>query len=392
MSTRVVLMMLSALLTSLMLLLAPTARADEQQAQLLNAGTIEPNGAFPYSLETVVSLDKPWGIAFLNDGRALVTEKTGKLVLLDHDGQPRDVAGVPEVVVKKHNGLLAIALAPDFAKSHHLYLSYMAPAKEGTSRLTLTRFTLDLERALTLSNAKVIWQQSFSSDAIQPGGGITFSPDHRHLFFAVGDRARAEAAQDPDQPAGKLLRLHLDGSTPHSNPYAQEEGVRAQTWSLGHRNFYGMAFSPTGSLWQVEMGPQGGDELNLIKAGANYGWGAVSEGNADDGTPLPTHRTRPDIEAPRLYWTPAMSPSSLLFYSGDRYPEWKGSALITGLSGKNLWRVDLTKDNRIRSVEQWNLGMRLRAIAQAPDGALWILEDANPGKVMRITPKRAALQ
>jgi glucose/arabinose dehydrogenase len=220
----------------------------------------------------------------------------------------------------------------------------------------------------------------------QSGGIIAFDPDGTHLFLTSGDRMRPATAQDPDQALGKILRLNLDGTTPTDNPHSVEGGVRAQTWTTGHRNPYGLAFDAEGRLWEHEMGPRGGDELNLIEPGRNYGWPLVSNGDNYSGTKIPRHSTRPEFAAPAVYWTPVIAPAGLAFYEGAMFPQWKGSALIGGLVARALVRVTFGANGQADEADRWDMGARIRDVAVAPDGAVWVIEDSNPGRLLRLTP------
>ncbi|MGJ8516139.1 PQQ-dependent sugar dehydrogenase [Carnimonas bestiolae] len=356
-------------------------------AESINAGHLDASDSLPFDIKPLADFDTPWALAFLSNGSALITEKPGHIWLVDQQGHKQAVSGVPDVATGGQNGLLDIALAPDFKASKRVYFSYNAPA-DGGSKVTLMTATLaDQGESLALTDKKVVWQQSVAATGGQPGGIIAFSPDHRYLFFTVGDRMAPASAQDPEHPSGKIFRLTLAGETPDSNPHAEQGGVRAQTWSIGHRTPYGLAFSSNGTLWETEMGPMGGDELNLIKADGNYGWGDVSNGDNYDGSPIPDHATRPDYDAPAVYWTPVISPGGIAVYNGSEFPGWKESLLISSLSGQGLVRVGIKHDNRIGKIERWNLNKRIREVAVAPDGSIWLLEDANPGQLLRLTPK-----
>jgi glucose/arabinose dehydrogenase len=253
----------------------------------------------------------------------------------------------------------------------------------------------------------------------QFGAQIAFSPDGQYLFLTVGDRQRMTPAQDPDQALGKILRLTLDGKPAPGNPMAGKTGAKtvqlinpprdteaaktaavvstytfpgpnlapAETWSTGHRTPYGLDFAPDGRLWEVEHGPRGGDELNLIEPGKNYGWPLVSYALNYDGVPIPSPDTRPDLTKPVIYWTPVIAPGSLTFYDGAMFPQWRGSALITGLASQTLNRVTFDGKGGAKPAERWSVGHRLRDAEVAPDGARWVVEDANPGGLFRVTPK-----
>jgi glucose/arabinose dehydrogenase len=215
-------------------------------------------------------------------------------------------------------------------------------------------------------------------------GRIAFSPDGR-LFFTAGERQKFDPAQDPKATLGKVLRLDLDGKPAKGNPLAAK-GFDPAVWSYGHRNLLGLAFDGQGRLWEVEMGPRGGDELNLILPGRNYGWPLVSNGDHYDGKVIPDHPTRPDLEAPKASWNPSISPSSLLFYSGAAFPAWRGNAFISALGGQALVRVAIEGDTA-KEAARYEMGARIRAVDQGPDGALYVLEDGPRGRLLRLTPK-----
>jgi glucose/arabinose dehydrogenase len=351
----------------------------------VNAASVKPNPDLPFQQTRVATFDSPWALAFLPDGRLLVTEKPGKLYLVTQAGAKRRVEGVPDVAYGGQNGLLDIALSPDFAGDRRVFLTYNEPGPGGSS-LALARARLDESgNDARLADLKVIWRQMPKGSGGQPGGIVAFSPDGRYLFLTSGDRMRPQTAQDPDQALGKVLRLNLDGSTPADNPHAAEGGVRAQTWTTGHRNPYGLAFAPDGRLWLHEMGPKGGDELNLIRPGLNYGWPLVSNGDNYNGTPIPRHRTRPEFEAPVIYWTPVIAPAGFAFYNGTMFPQWKGSAFIGGLQALGLVRIAFDGKGGARETDLWQLNRRIRDVAVAPDGALWLVEDG--GGLLRLTPR-----
>jgi glucose/arabinose dehydrogenase len=316
----------------------------------------------------------------------LVTEKPGHLKLRATDGSVRDITGVPAVAFKGQGGLLDVAVAPDFASSRTIYLSYSEP-RPGGSSLALARAKLD--PAGKLDGLAVIWRAGSDGIGGQFGANILFAPDGKSLFLSSGERQRFAPAQDPDQALGKILHLTLDGKPSPGNPMADAGGVKAATWSTGHRNPYGMVFTPDGRLWEEEMGPRGGDELNLVLPGRNYGWPIVSNGDNYSGVPIPDHPSRPDLEAPKLWWNPSISPGGMIYYSGAMFPAWRGSLLIAALSGEAIIRVTLDGD-KATPAAQWTVGMRVRDLAQAPDGAVWLLEDGEGGtggRLFRLTPK-----
>ncbi|MFC4623687.1 PQQ-dependent sugar dehydrogenase [Daeguia caeni] len=353
----------------------------------INAGGRPAMTSLPFHVEEIASFDRPWAIAFLPDGRLILTEKAGKIFLVTQEGVKKEVMGVPKVAFGGQNGLLDIAPAPDFQSSHGIYLTYNEPAQTG-SRLVLARGELKEDKATArLQDLATLWRQDVSARGGQPGGIMAFAPDGRHLFLTVGDRMLPEKAQDRDAPMGKILRMKLDGTVPQDNPFAHEKGVRALTYSLGHRNPYGLAFSADGRLWEHEMGPRGGDEFNLIRPGLNYGWPVVSNGDQYGGAKIPRHATRPEFEPPPLYWNPVIAPAGLVFYEAELFSNWKGSALIGGLASMALVRVAIDAHGRADEVERFDMGNRIRDVAVGPDGAVWLIEDDSPGRLVKLTPR-----
>jgi glucose/arabinose dehydrogenase len=352
-----------------------------------NAGLNQPNPSQPFVTASVATFKYPWAIAFLPDGRLLVTEKPGKLFIVTQNGLKTEVAGIPKVYYRGQNGLLDIAVPPTFFRDHSIYFTFVEPARSGGT-LVLARARLqESDSAASLADLAILWRQNQASSGGQPGGIIAFSPDRRHLFLTVGDRQEPQTAQDPDLARGKVLRLNLDGSTPKDNPMADQGGVKAQTWTTGHRNPYGLAFAPDGRLWLDEMGPRGGDELNLIQPGRNYGWPIVSNGDNYNGTPIPRHSTRPEFQAPVVYWTPVIAPAGLAFYEGRMFPAWRGSALIGGLVEQGLVRIAFDGNGGAKEADRWVLGRRIRDVAVASDGAVWLIEDEARGQLLRLTPR-----
>ncbi|MBP2274973.1 MULTISPECIES: PQQ-dependent sugar dehydrogenase [Sphingomonas] len=334
----------------------------------------------PFATQKIGQFVEPFAIAILPDGSALITEKAGKLKWRRADGTVADISGVPKVLNEGQGGLLDIALAPDFATSKLVYISYSEPRTVGSS-LALARAQLS---GAALSNVQVLWRAGSDGVGGQFGANILFAPDGQSLYLSSGERQRFTPAQDPEQRLGKILRLTLDGKPWPGNPEYKAGGARAETWSTGHRNPYGMVFTADGHLWEEEMGPQGGDELNLILPGRNYGWPIVSNGDNYSGKMIPDHPSRPDLEAPKLWWNPSISPGGMIVYSGALFPQYRGNLLIGALSGEALIRVSVSGDTA-KAEEQWAMGARIRDVAQAPDGAIWVLED--DGALVRLTPK-----
>ncbi len=336
----------------------------------------------PFAMATMGQFNSPFAMAFLPDGALLVTEKAGSLKMRNPDGRVVDIGGVPDVARGGQGGLLDVAVAPDFARSHVIYLSYSEPGPGG-SQLALARGMIDAD-AQQLRGVDVIWRSGSSGQGGQFGAIITFAPDGRSLFLSSGERQRFTPAQDPAQALGKILHLTLDGKAWPGNPDYNAGGVRAQTWTSGHRNPYGLVFAPDGRLWEHEMGPKGGDELNLIEPGKNYGWPVVSNGDNYDGSPIPDHPSASRYQPPVLWWNPSISPSGMIIYSGSMFPQYRGSALIGALSGQALLRVTLDGSDATPA-DQWDMGARIRDVVQASDGAIWVLEDS--GRLLRLTPR-----
>lgn len=344
----------------------------------------------PFDAAAVATFDEPWAMAFLPDGRVLVTEKKGALKLLASGGKVGTVSGVPKVAYGCQGGFGDIALHPKFADNHLVYISY-AEAGEGDTRgaaVARAKLTLDAQGGGALSDLDVIWRQVPKvSGQGHYGHRLLFGPDGK-LWITSSERQKFDPAQDMQSNLGKLVRLNDDGSVPADNPFVQQGGVAAQVWSLGHRNLLGLAFDARGQLWEVEMGPKGGDELNLIQRGANYGYPIVSNGNHYDGRDIPDHATRSEFVAPKVSWTPVISPSSLVIYSGTQFPDWQGDALISGLSSQALVRAELDGDSA-REVARYDMGARVRQVKQAPDGTLWLLEDGSKGRLLKLAPAEA---
>jgi glucose/arabinose dehydrogenase len=340
-----------------------------------------------FAITEVASFAEPWAMAFLPDGRLLVTEKRGKLKLVQPGGQIGDIKGVPAVDYGGQGGFGDIALHPRFAENKLVYLSY-AEAGEGDHRgaaVARAKLLFDDDAGTgRLSDLEVIWRQEPKVDGNgHYGHRLLFGSDGK-LWISSGERQHFTPAQDLAQNLGKIIRLNDDGSVPADNPWADRGGVAAQAWSLGHRNPLGLAWDGQGQLWEIEMGPQGGDELNLIQRGRNYGWPVVSNGDNYDGTPIPRHPTAPQYEAPRLSWNPVIAPAGLIIYSGATFPDWRGNALIPGLRSQALVRVAIDAQGKAKEVARYAMGKRIRAVAQGPAGDVWLLEDGDGGRLLRL--------
>ena len=338
-----------------------------------------------FAITEVASFDEPWAMAFLPDGRLLVTEKRGALKLVQPGGSIGDVSGLPEVVYAGQGGFGDVALHPGYAGNGLVYLSYVEAGDGGSgAAVARAKFTPDDQGGGALSHLQVVWRQ----DPKTGGSGhfghrLLFGKDGK-LWISSGDRQEFTPAQDMAGNLGKILRLNDDGSVPADNPYADRGGVTAQVWSLGHRNPLGIAWDAQGQLWEVEMGPRHGDELNLIVRGGNYGWPLVSNGDHYDGRDIPDHDTTTQYERPKLSWVPTIAPGGLVIYQGEVFPDWKGNALIAGLASQALLRVAIDAQGNASEVARYSMGKRLRAVAQGPAGDVWLLEDGKRGRLLRL--------
>ena len=346
--------------------------------------------AGPFTATSITTFEEPWAMTFLPDGRLLVTEKPGRLLVVTQDGQKSEpVSGLPDVDYGGQGGLGDIVLHPDFVDNGVIYLSYAEAGDDDTRGAAVARGRLQLDASGgSLHDLTVIWRQYPKVEGRgHYGHRIAFSADG-YLFISSGDRQKFDPAQDMQGNLGKIVRLHDDGTVPEDNPFFDQGGVTAEIWTLGHRNPLGLAFDADGRLWNQEMGPRHGDELNLVKPTLNYGYPLVSNGDHYSGKEIPDHDTRPDLEAPKAYWVPAISPAGLIFYDGDLFADWQGNAFLGGLSSESLVRVEFDGDNA-REAERFEMGARIREVEQGPDGAIWILEDdrkSSKGRLLKLLP------
>jgi len=356
-------------------------------------------------IERLATLEFPWGMALLPDGRLLITEKPGRLRIWQNGRLSEPVQGVPSVVSRspgEQGGLLDVEADPNFATNRLVYLSYVEADPQGlkVAETGELRFTgIDLTDSIVrggavargrlegnaLRDVQVIWRQvPKTAGRGHFGVRIVFGPDGK-LYLTSGERMRFDPAASLKTNLGKVVRINPDGSTPADNPFAGTDTARADIWSYGHRNILAAAFDPSGRLWALEMGPLGGDELNLIQRGKNYGWPFVSNGDNYAGPSIPDHPTRRDLTSPVRSWTPVIAPSGAMFYSGAMFPAWRGSLVAGGLATRSLIRLQLDGEQRVGVEERVFMGRRIRDVVQAPDGAILVIVDDKNGDLLRLT-------
>ena len=352
-----------------------------------NASAAQQPAKLPFQVQVVADFESPWAMTFLPDGRMLITEKAGTLYVVSADGQQRTrVDGIPTVSSEGQGGLMDVVLHPAFAQNRLVYFSY-SEAGPGGKGVVLARGAFADGEQPVLQKVETLFRASPYVDGDGHfSGRIAFSKDG-YLFFTNGERQKFDPAQDPKATLGKVLRLKDDGTPAPDNPLAAK-GFHPAIWSYGHRNLLGIAFDANGNLWEQEMGPKGGDEVNLILPGRNYGYPIVSDGDHYDDKPIPDHDTRPEFEKPKVSWNPVISPGGLMVYSGKLWPQWEGDLFIGGLSSQSLIRVDVDGTNA-RKGDQWPMGERIREPEEGPDGAIWLLEDGRrdgKGRLLKLTP------
>lgn len=394
---------------ALLLALLPTAQAQTANAAPPNVAS---SSAGDINIERLTALEFPWGMALLPDGRLLITEKPGRLRIWADGKLSEPVQGVPKVVYRgtpsDQGGLLDVEADPDFARNQLVYLSYVEAANQQspddaeTGDVRFSNFLDMTDNILRggavargrlegnqLRNVQVIWRQVPKTIGRGHfGNRLVFAPDGK-LFITSGDRQRFDPAQSLASNLGKVVRINPDGSTPSDNPFAGKEGARGDIWSYGHRNVLAAAVEPaSGRLWVVEMGPLGGDELNLVQPGKNYGWPLVSNGDNYNNSMIPDHPSNKEFQSPVRTWTPVISPSGAVVYTGSLFTGWRGSVLVGGLSSQALIRLALDGE-RVAVEERVDMKRRIRDVAQTPDGAILVIVDAKNGDLLRLTPASA---
>ena len=372
----------------------PAAAQGDSAAQGQSAGRA---AGLPFQVAEVADFGQPWAMEFLPGSGvrltpiALVTEKSGELWLVDvRNGSRKAVAGAPQAKVAGQGGLGDVVAHPDFAANRRVYISFVEAGEGGTSGAVLGYGTLNLTGEPRIEGFKIIWRQSpkVSGDG-HFSHRMAFGPDG-FLYLTSGDRQKFDPAQDLGGNLGKVLRLTAEGAPAPGNPWASRGGVAREFWSIGHRNLLGLDFAPDGKLWQVEMGPKHGDELNLVVAGRNYGWPRASMGSHYDGKDIPDHKAGDGYEPPKAFWVPAISPGGMIIYDGALFKGWRGDALVAGLSGESLSHIDIAGD-RVVAKHDFKMGARIRAVEEGPDGAVYVLEDGgrgSGGRLLRLTPAR----
>ena len=352
------------------------------QVETLKAG----NGELLRLEQIAGPFNHPWAIAFLPDSDILVTERnTGKLYRIDtlRRSEKIVIKGTPDVHAMGQGGLLDVKLDPDFATNQYVYLSYAKPGDGPASTAALGRGRLRGDSLVGFTDIFV--QLPYFNGSKHFGNQIAFSPDGEYLYFVMGERFQFEPAQALDNHWGKVIRIRPDGSVPEDNPFAGRAGAQREIWSYGHRNVESMAFAPDGELYVVEMGPLGGDELNRVVKGDNYGWPVESYGDHYDGRDMPDPAPNSPYHQPVRHWSPVISPSGMCFYSGGRFADWRGNAFVGGLSSRDLVRLNIDGDTVVEE-ERLPMPGRVREVEVGPDGALYLLQDDAEGMLWRLVP------
>ena len=368
---------------------AQSGDSSATAGNLVTAPSSQVPAADAFTVTEMGTFDYPWAMAFEpGTGNLFVTEKEGTIKMMTPAGAISSVGGAPQVALGGQGGLGDIVFAPDYATSHAVYLSWAQAAEGGARRAVVGRGKMVCGASCAIEGLTVIWQQE---PAITSAGHfshrIAFSPDGKYLFVTSGERMQGAPAQDLSNNLGKVVRLLPDGSAAPGNPFADRGGVSAQIWSYGHRNLLGLAFDSQGRLWDLEHGPAGGDELNLVEPGNNYGWPVRSNGNDYSGKDIPDHTLDDGFTKPAISWNPVLAPGDFVFYSGAMFPDWKGDALIAAMQNvQAIVRVEFD-GGKATEAARYTFGTRLREIEQGPDGAIWLLGDGGDMKLLKLTPK-----
>ena len=392
------------LYSALIAVLILSSRAMAQQAPAKLPEMVQTKSGM-IKIEKLASLSEPWGMAWLPDGRLLITEKPGRLRIYSEGKLSEPISGLPKIEYHGQGGLLDVEIDPEFAINGYVYISYTEAAKiqpnvtRDIGDPRLGKFNDHTDAVLKgaavargklegneIKNLEVIWQQVPKTIGRGHfGGRLVFASDGK-LFITSSERQRLEPSQDLSGNLGKIIRINSDGSIPKDNPFINRKGARPDIWSYGHRNPLGAAINPTSKqLWIHEMGPIHGDELNIPLAGKNYGWPLVSNGDNYDNSRIPDHETRPEFAGPIAYWHPAISPSGLAFYTGRLFKSWMGNVLLGSFNSEALIRLTVDGNN-VSSEERIWLQRRIRDVIQAPDGSVWLLTDYKDGELLRISP------
>lgn len=375
------------ILTTAALILAATPAFAQNEPTVLKSEKTS------IRVEVIASgLQNPWGLAFLPDGRALVTERPGRLRIIGKDNKLSDpVAGVPEVAAVGQGGLLDVVLSPDFAKDNLVYFSFAEPRGAAGSSTSVARGKfVEKDGKASIEDVKVIFRQEPARlGGFHFGSRLVFARDG-NLFITTGERNLKTPSQDLTNHIGKIIRVTPDGSVPKDNPFLSDKNVKPEIWSYGHRNVQGAALNPqTGKLWITEHGPRGGDEINVPLAGENYGWPVIGFGVDYSGAKIHESTQKDGMEQPIHQWTPSIGPSGAMFYTGNLFPEWRGNFFTGSLVFTSLYRMEVDGEKVVKEepmLEQ--LGDRIRDVRQAADGSIWLLTDARNGKVLRLTPAK----
>jgi glucose/arabinose dehydrogenase len=362
------------------------------ESRMEGGGGVFLSAAARFSVHTVArDLENPWSLAFLPSGRMLVTERPGRIRLVETDGTLRPpLGGTPRVLEWGQGGMLDLALDPQFSANHRIYVSYAAEgAESGEGTVEVASGTLDERANRIIGLARIFRAEPALGSEVQFGSRLVFGGDGK-LYVSIGDRGGQDRAQDLGDDAGKILRLNADGTIPPDNPFRSRAGARPEIWSYGHRNPQGLAFNPsTGALWEHEHGPQGGDEINVIRPGLNYGWPIATYGEEYGGGRI-APPSRPGVTQPLHYWVPSIAPSGMAFYTGTRIPEWTGDLFVGALAGELLVRLTMDGERVLGREERLltEFGERIRDVRSGPDGYLYLLTDNSEGRILRLEPAR----